>query len=388
MTTTAFADEPLQSERLKEINLKVAALQDEQKSLGINMSANEKALSKLTLEITNVQERMQANSTELKNLREASTKISVEIDDYTLRYKELEDQSSARLRALYMMGGGSQMAIKVSSEGRAGLSQISHYMGALRAHEVSSLAELKRLGQERTIRIEALSAKSKELEKLNKEATDQHEELRAKQLQLENTKATLKKQRNAKVKVLSELRAEALRLETVLSSLLESGDGGAQNDGDTIFTDKSKDQRLEKAETSEVAPVVGDGLSSKFPPPVRGPIVTKYGARVSDGLEQQVASKGLGFAAPVGQDVVAVGDGQVSFVGVLGAYGNVIIIDHNFRVCTLYSQLASISVERGQTLKSGDIIGKTGELTAPKPFNLYFELRKQGLALDPKPFMQ
>lgn len=82
------------------------------------------------------------------------------------------------------------------------------------------------------------------------------------------------------------------------------------------------------------------------------------------------------LAADAGKVVVA---GWPDRVG----YGNRVIIDHGNGYVTLYAHLAQIYVVAGQTVKRGDIIGKMGSTGRSTGTHLHFEVRKNGVRIDP-----
>lgn len=91
-----------------------------------------------------------------------------------------------------------------------------------------------------------------------------------------------------------------------------------------------------------------------------------------------------GYGAPV----VAATDGVVTYTGVLGGYGNCVIINHGDGVVTLYGHGQEIQTTLGTVVKQGDIImtvGSTGNSTGP---HLHFEVRKNGIAVDPIPYLK
>ena len=383
------ADAPLESERLKELNQKIKSLQDERKAISAGMQANEKFSSQLTQEITVVQEGLRLSAAEISNFQAASSRLSLEVADFEERYKDLSRQSSARLRAMYMLGGGQQMSLSMVSQGKASLGQITHYMNALRSHEVSNLSELQRLKLERLKRVSDLELKKVELQAIYEKSRKQQEDLRKKQSDLELTRAALKKQASGKTRILSELRSEVLRIETVLSSILQSPDLSLQSDSKSNQAKQSEDAAI-VSELKQQMPSrsSGQGLAAKFLAPVRGKIVVQYGSLIADGSDQPMKSKGLCFTAPDGQDIQAVGSGTVSFVGVLGDYGSVVILDHGNRMYSLYSQIANISVSLGQQIEDRQVLGTIGPIVAPRLYNLYFEIRKEGKVIDPKPYLR
>ena len=91
-----------------------------------------------------------------------------------------------------------------------------------------------------------------------------------------------------------------------------------------------------------------------------------------------------GFGAPV----IAALDGVVSYAGVLGGYGNCVMINHGNGIATLYGHGQKILTEVGTEVKKGDLImevGSTGVSTGP---HLHFEVRINGTPVDPKPYLK
>lgn len=97
---------------------------------------------------------------------------------------------------------------------------------------------------------------------------------------------------------------------------------------------------------------------------------------------------GLDLANPIGVEVYAAGDGTVVWAGkgslqddgYITAYGNTVVIEHDFgfngeQIFTLYAHLSAKLVETGQHVESGQIIGligNTGQVSGP---HVHFEVR-------------
>ena len=96
---------------------------------------------------------------------------------------------------------------------------------------------------------------------------------------------------------------------------------------------------------------------------------------------------GLDFLCNTGEEVVAPGEGVITYVGRRGGYGKVIRINHGFGYETIYGHLSKYKVKKGQKVKRGDIIalsGNSGSLsTGP---HLHYEVRHNGATLNPKNF--
>lgn len=100
---------------------------------------------------------------------------------------------------------------------------------------------------------------------------------------------------------------------------------------------------------------------------------------------------GQDFVAPTGTSVKAANRGTVVEAGWGGSYGNNIVIKHGNRTYTQYGHLSKIGVRVGQSVKTGQEIGKvgsTGNSTGP---HLHFEARTApvyGYALEPLKFLR
>ena len=100
-------------------------------------------------------------------------------------------------------------------------------------------------------------------------------------------------------------------------------------------------------------------------------------------LQKWRAHLGVDFAAATGTPARTVGDGVVSFAGVQGGYGNVVIVKHRNNHETLYAHLSQINVRVGQSIGQGQtigLVGSTGWSTGP---HLHFEFRVNGVHQDP-----
>jgi len=92
---------------------------------------------------------------------------------------------------------------------------------------------------------------------------------------------------------------------------------------------------------------------------------------------------GYDLAATRRYPVAAANTGVVVFAGSLGIYGNTVIIDHGFGLCTLYSHLSSVAVTSGDAVKKGANIGRTGETGLAIGDHLHYGVYIQGVAVLP-----
>jgi septal ring factor EnvC (AmiA/AmiB activator) len=116
----------------------------------------------------------------------------------------------------------------------------------------------------------------------------------------------------------------------------------------------------------------------RLPMPVQGPVQHAYGQSRSGGLNWQ----GWLIGAAAGAEVSAVAYGRVAFADWLRGYGLLIIIDHGQGFMSLYGHNESLLHEVGAWVEPGAAIGVVGANTGNDQ-GLYFELRKDGKAIDP-----
>src|ERR1700728_4022256 len=124
------------------------------------------------------------------------------------------------------------------------------------------------------------------------------------------------------------------------------------------------------------------GLPS-FRWPVRGRVIAGFGP-TPNGLQND----GINLAVPEGTPVKAAEDGVVAYAGnELKGYGNLVLIRHANGFVTAYANTSELMVKRGETVKRGQVIaksGETGNVTSPQ---LHFEIRKGATPVDPSQYL-
>jgi hypothetical protein len=93
--------------------------------------------------------------------------------------------------------------------------------------------------------------------------------------------------------------------------------------------------------------------------------------------------RGQDFNAPYGTNVVATGNGTVTFAGNRNdGYGNYVMIDHGFGYQSLYGHLSKINVSLGLNIKRGDLIGLSGNTGSSSGPHLHYEIIINGQHVD------
>ncbi len=125
------------------------------------------------------------------------------------------------------------------------------------------------------------------------------------------------------------------------------------------------------------------GALPTFRWPVRGRVVTGYGAKTNG-----KSNDGINVAVPEGTPIKAAEDGVVAYSGnELKGYGNLILVRHSNGYVTAYAHASELMVKRGETIKRGQIIAKSGQSGEVGSPQLHFEIRKGSSPVDPLQFL-
>jgi murein DD-endopeptidase MepM/ murein hydrolase activator NlpD len=125
------------------------------------------------------------------------------------------------------------------------------------------------------------------------------------------------------------------------------------------------------------------GALPTFRWPVRGRVITSYGAK-TNGKQND----GINVAVPEGTPVKAAEDGVVAYSGnELKGYGNLVLVRHANGYVTAYAHASELMVKRGDPIKRGQIIAKSGQSGEVGSPQLHFEIRKGSTPVDPLQFL-
>ncbi len=125
------------------------------------------------------------------------------------------------------------------------------------------------------------------------------------------------------------------------------------------------------------APTSDPSVRGELQWPLRGVLYSRFGRKgreVHDGID---------LAAPLGTPIKAASAGTVLYAGEQKGYGLIAIIEHANGLSTLYAHNRDVRVRTGQQVREGQVIatvGESGRTTGP---HLHFEVRRDGLPVDP-----
>jgi murein DD-endopeptidase MepM/ murein hydrolase activator NlpD len=134
------------------------------------------------------------------------------------------------------------------------------------------------------------------------------------------------------------------------------------------------------AKEPEQTASLGAAPAADFRWPARGRVIAGFGANGGN--------EGINIALPEGTPVKAAEDGTVTYAGSeVKGYGNLVLIKHDNGYVSAYAHNGELAIKRGEKVKRGQVIaksGQTGNVTSPQ---LHFEIRKGQAPVDPMAYL-
>ncbi|MCC8386016.1 murein hydrolase activator EnvC [Photorhabdus laumondii subsp. laumondii] len=180
-----------------------------------------------------------------------------------------------------------------------------------------------------------------------------------------------KAEREAKARAEREAR-EAARVRAQIAAKQKQ----AQQKGSSYKP--TEDERALMARTGGLGRPAGQAIW-----PVHGKVIHQFG----EALQGELRWKGMVISATEGTEVKAISDGRVLLADWLQGYGLVVVIEHGKGDMSLYGYNQSALVSVGQQVRAGQPIALVGNSGGQQQPALYFEIRRQGRAVNPQPWL-
>jgi murein DD-endopeptidase MepM/ murein hydrolase activator NlpD len=175
---------------------------------------------------------------------------------------------------------------------------------------------------------------------------------------------------------------------TQLSGAINGNVAGPLGQGDKEFTQLFASWKQLDGAASRIGATPRQAVSVPSITPVQGfRLTSAFGNREHPILGGVRMHEGVDLAVPTGTPIYAPADGLVEMAQRFGSYGNFIKILHGGEMETRYGHLSAYNVTAGEYVHKGDVIGyvgSTGRATGP---HLHYEVRIDGHAVDPMPYL-
>ena len=280
------------------------------------------------------------------------------------RETQLADNRAAlagQMRAAYLIGRQEPLKLLLNQQDPALAGRMFayySYFGRARAGQIKLIENDVQRIAELQVELEAEDEKLAELEKQQRARLSELEQARAKRSRV---LASLEVQSHTRAQNLEKLRAQQAGLEKLLRELRAA---------------------------SEKYPVTGNDaftrLRGKLNWPVSGRLVARFGESRAGG----VLWDGVLIATERGAAVKAVCQGRIIYADWLPGLGLLAIVDHGDGYLSLYGHNERLYKAVGENVAAGDAIAAAGDSGGSSRPELYFEIRKAGKPVDPRPWFR
>lgn len=156
------------------------------------------------------------------------------------------------------------------------------------------------------------------------------------------------------------------------------------SDNEAKYTDPQADKEEELVYAALESFQPGARWRGDFAEPSSAPRSSPFGVRRIRNGKTAGFHRGLDYAGPVGDPVVAPADGEVTLVGPnFTLLGNCVIVNHGEGLCSLYIHLSQISVRQGEKVQRGQLLGRVGNTGASTGPHLHYATYFHGVPIDP-----
>jgi murein hydrolase activator len=333
-------------ERKQSIERDVARLRGQEQSLLAEVE-------RLELEVRLRTEQLRETQLVLHRASEQMNATSRRVRELEAAVAQARPQLAARARALYKMGDLSYVRMLLSVEQPADMLRGYRFVSGLARRDREKMAALR-------ANLSSLAATRDDLQKKTREALA--------------LRADLDRARRA-------LESDRQRKSELLTSIVEKKETHAAYLQELEEAEGKLGQLLSGLTATDITVPI-TVFKGALPWPARGRVSITFGRHKHPRFETYTLHNGIEIDAPVDAPVRAVHDGTVAFADQFLGYGLMVILDHGGKNHTLYAHLAETSVQPGQRVSAGDVVGTVGASSVEGP-GLYFELRSQGKPQDP-----
>lgn len=344
------------TKQIEEYKKSISATQKEAVNLNNQIKIIDNQIGKANIDIALREE-------EIKKLELEIEKINLEISKNQLSVNKQKEKLSSIVRLLARYDDKDYVSVLLSNSSFSEFFDQIKYSEDLQEDMQKTLNKIK----------ENIS----NLEKKQKEQESKKEELSEVLNRLEDEKEQLSYQKNTKNYLVTQTKQSEKRFQTLVTDLKKE-----QASANAAVA------ALEKKLRAELSKKEGSKFNSLGTARLDWPVASR---RITATFHDQTypyrnlfEHSGVDFGVKQGTSVKAAEAGYVAQVGIgTKWYGNYIMIIHNNNLSTLYAHLSSVNVKADQYVSQGQLIGLSGNTGFSSGPHLHFEVRSNGVPVDP-----
>ena len=341
-------------------------------------------------EIAKLLTSIEKNSLTLKKLDSEIISLIKQIDDLKIKQQQQRNELAKQLESAFKLGKNTNFKLifaSEQSERNERLITYFRYINEARQQQINMLRETQvQLSEKKT----ALKKTQSTQKTLN---TKQKQEQLALEKNHQNRKKTINLLESSMQKnqqKLDELKNNEAKLQARIAQAERESRKIAEEEARQAKNIEEKQQQntnytLNANERALMARVSGIGKPQhQFNWPVNGNIIHRFG----EALQGELRWKGMVIDARDGTQVKAIADGRVILASWLQGYGFVVALEHGKGDMSLYGYNQRVLVEVGEKVRAQQPVAIVGSSGGQNTAGLYFEIRRDGKALDPSGWLK
>lgn len=364
-------------QQIKQQEQKIAQQQREKNKLQSNLKAQEN-------KINDVVGSLRQTETDLKETRKLIAETNRQIKRLEQQEKEQKAKLAKQLDSAYRAGNPTSVIEHLLSDDAQKADRMNHYYQHMNQARIALIEQIKVTRVQLAEQKDIMAGQQKNQQSQLSEQKKQQQELQKVQNERQSTLNQLNKTLAQDQNKLDNLKANenALRQEIQRASQVAAQQEKQERDAlaQKKQSEEQKNNKPYQPNAQEQQLIrSGAGLAGKYNFPVSGKILQRFGSTQVG----EVKWKGIVISASAGSAVKAIADGRVILANWLQGYGLVVVIDHGKGYMSLYGYNQATSVKVGNLVKAGQKIAEVGSSGGQGRSALYFEIRRQGNAVNP-----
>lgn len=338
-------------ENIQKLQKELKQIQGNRSQLQQELQKSESDMSQLQKKIDTIQQELKQQNKEINNLQDKREKLS---ESSAAQQQNIAEQ----LIAAHRSGNQSTLKLLLNQESPEAVARL--------------LAYHQRLAQAQSEQMQNYIEVLNQLDAVEPQLLTERSHLAASEKSLHDQISALKNQQQRRQQLIAKTNRE-----------LSTKDGQLKQ----FQEDRTRLQKLlaEVARTIGNVPLPAGGESfdsrrGKLPWPTQGKISAGFG---SQRVGAQMQWNGILITAQEGQSVIAVHHGRVVFADYFRGHGLLVIVDHGGGYLSLYAHNQQLLRNTGDAVRAGEALAKVGNSGGQEVMGLYFEIRKQGVPINP-----
>ncbi|WP_334325142.1 murein hydrolase activator EnvC [Gilliamella apicola] len=367
---------------IKEQEIRLAEQKKERTQLVSDLKQQETEIAKLLASI-------EKNSATLNKLNKEISQLIKQIDDLNIKQQQQRRTLAKQLETAFKLGKNTGFELIFASEQSERNERLITYFGYIndaREQHINALRETQLQLNEKKL---ALQKKQVSQQTLQTKQKQEQVGLEKNRQDRKKTITSLESSMQVNQQKLAQLHENEAKLQAKIAEAERESRRIAEEEARQAkkiqAKQKNNNYTLSPEERALMARVSGIGKPKRqFNWPVSGSVLHRFG----ESLQGELYWKGMVINAKDGTQVNAITDGRVILASWLQGYGFVVAIDHGKGDMSLYGYNQRVLVAVGDKIYSGQPIALVGSSGGQNSSGLYFEIRRDGKALNPSGWLK